>query len=410
MSSRINILVINAHWNNRGDEAAIRAMIDSLRSSLPIGKMSIMILARDVVDFPYRDIEVLEQFPDTLTGVADCLVTLLSLGSVAFTERGKRFLRAIDEADVVIHAPGGPSIGDIYRNGCWSYAYLYRLMVSRVVKKKPIFFYAPSMGPFTHRFDNALRKLLLKRASAIILREAISAKYLETQLGLKSVVTCDSALQNTVNEDYLSRYENIGETLRFLEENRVIGLTVTDLEWHPIYGKDSLLKNRIRESFVGVVNALLDKEYCILLIPQVFGESSDVPLLKQFIGRDTERISILPAGIDAYGQQVLISKLHSMIGMRYHSNIFAAKGGVPFLPVCYEHKMNGFVTALGFSDLIVSVEDISSQRVIDRFEYLERNHSRLKDTLDEKIPKLRRLSGRTTEVIVESIMKELGRA
>ena len=37
----MNILVINAHWNNRGDESAIRAMTDRLLERYPDSKIKI---------------------------------------------------------------------------------------------------------------------------------------------------------------------------------------------------------------------------------------------------------------------------------------------------------------------------------------------------------------------------------
>lgn len=405
VENKFNILVIHAHWNNRGDEAAIRAMIDSLRSSLPIGKMRIMIFARNVVDFNYDDIEVLRPFPNTPTDLADCVLTLLSLGKISLTESGRRFINAVDEADAVIHAPGGPSIGDIYRGGYGPYTYLYRLFFSRIIKKKQIFFYAPSMGPFTCKIENPLRKFLLKRAGAIVLREAISGEYLERQLGLKSIVTCDSALQNTVTEDYIDRYNNLSTILKLIEEKRVIGLTITDLKWHPVHGESPHLEGRIRESLSGAMEALLDKGYYVLLIPQAFGDGSDVPLLRQFRDLNKDRIFILPENVDSYGQQVLISRLHSIIGMRYHSNIFAAKGGIPFLSICYEHKMKGFMDKLGLSEFTINVEEITAQGIVEMFEYLESNHEQVKSMLNERIPELQRLSRRTTEIIANEIRR-----
>jgi colanic acid/amylovoran biosynthesis protein len=274
------------------------------------------------------------------------------------------------------------------------------------VKKKPIFFYAPSMGPFTFKFDNPLRRFLLKRASAIVLREDLSGEYLEKQLGLKSIVTCDSAMQNTVPEGYIDRYNNLSAILKTIEEKRVIGMTITVLKWHPVYRKDAHLENRIRESISGAIEVFLDKGYCILLMPQIFGDVSDVPLLEQFREANKDRIFILPGNVDSYGQQLLISKLHSMIGMRYHSNIFAAKGKIPFLSISYEHKMKGFMDKLGLSELTMNVEEITAQGIIDKFEYLEYNYESVKRILNERVPELQRLSSKTTEIVVNGIERE----
>ena len=64
----MNILILNAHWNNRGDEAAIRAMIDSIREKMEVDKMSIMLLSNDRKFFPYHDIELVDPFPTYTQG------------------------------------------------------------------------------------------------------------------------------------------------------------------------------------------------------------------------------------------------------------------------------------------------------------------------------------------------------
>ncbi len=378
-------------------------MIDSLRSRLLIRKMRIMIIAERVSEFPYDDVEILKAYPYGLLEMADCVLTSISLGKVSMTDGGREFLEAVDDADVIVHAPGGPSIGDIYRGGYWSYTYLYRLFLSRIIKKKPIFFYAPSMGPFTCKLDNIFRKLILARAGAIVLREAISASYLENQLGLKGIVTCDSALQNSISEDYLEKYDNLASTLSCVDKERTIGITITDLRWHPLHGKNPHLKNRIQVSLQETIEALVSRGYYILLIPQVFSEHSDVPLLEQYRDADKERILILPENVDSYGQQALMSRLHSVIGMRYHSNIFAAKAGIPFLCISYEHKMKGFMENLGLVDLTLDVEEITSQRIIEKFDYIEHNYTQIKKLLKERIPALQKLSGITTEIIASRI-------
>lgn len=46
---------------------------------------------------------------------------------------------------------------------------------------------------------------------------------------------------------------------------------------------------------------------------------------------------------DTYFQQYVIGCMYAVIGMRYHSNIFSAKMGTPFISISYEQKMQGFM-------------------------------------------------------------------
>jgi len=255
----VNILILNAHWGNRGDEAAIRAMIDSLREQLPVNKMRIMLLGPGAEELPYDDIERLEYYPFFQFSVdrREALLNLFTLGRFSLYQRGRQFLRAVDKADVVIHAPGGPTIGDL--NGMGDMQYLYRLLVAKVFKKKPLFFYAPSMGPFSGRVRNWARKFVLKRADAIILREDISRGYLKNQLGLDAYVTLDSAFQNDVPDDYLEKYGNIAETLQLIEGTRTVGLVVTDLKGYLKYSESQRRAQPMWEGWPHSSKYLIDR-------------------------------------------------------------------------------------------------------------------------------------------------------
>ena len=446
----MNILILHAHWGNRGDEAAIRAMIDSLRTQLPVNKMWIMLVGFKPEQFPYDDIERLDLYPiffprshrlvdrwvgrlDTLlknltfrklsitsrgrklfrtaseVDRLDPLISLLTFGKLSLTSRGRKFLRAASEADVVIHAPGGPTIGDL--NAIGDLHYLYRLLIVKVFKKKSLFFYAPSMGPFSGRLRNTARRFILQRADAIVLREEISQGYLRDQLGLEALVTIDSALQNDIPAEYLEKYDNIWETLEFIKGKKTVGMVVTDLQWHPQYRDTEELSERITTCSIDVADYLLEKGYSVLLIPQIFGNvgeiiyRGEVRLLESISDLIKERVHICPPHIDAYGQQIIIAQLYAIISMRYHPVVFAAKGNIPFISIYYEHKALGFISKVGFTDFSIQVSDISASDIISKFEVLEQNHSILEQQLKAINPLLKEESRRTTGIIVDKLLQ-----
>jgi len=404
----LNILILHAHWNNRGDEAAIRAMIDSLKSELPVKKMKIMIMSGNVTQFPYHDIEVIDLYPSSseglIRGYLDALLMLATFGKLSLSKGGKKFIKAADEADIVIHAPGGPSIGDLYGSRLLGdLPYLHRLLVAKVFKKKPLFFYAPSMGPFSGRLRNFIRKLILKRADIITVREPISAGYLKEQLGLEACITLDSALQNDIPEDYLARYDNLSGTLETLEHKKVVGIVITDLKWHKVYGRSPVLAGKIMDCCLSIADYLCKNGYCILLIPQLFGESDDVRLLEYISRLDEERIRICPPNIDSYAQQIIISKLFCLITMRYHPAVFAAKGNTPFISIYYEHKVKGFIEGIGLTDFMIDIEEMSASEIISKFTILERSYKMVKDQLKAISPSLKEQSRKTNKIIQDKL-------
>jgi coenzyme F420 hydrogenase subunit beta len=401
----LNILILNAHWSNRGDEAAVKAMIDSLRESLPFAKMKIMIVGLRVEQFPYVDIENIRLYPFFRSWLdrLDALVGLLTLGRISLTKRGKAFIQAVREADIVIHGPGGPTIGDVNPTG--DLHYLYRLLVARVFWRKPLFFYAPSMGPFSGRLKNWLRKFVLRRAEVIILREKISQDYLKEQLGLESYVTLDSAFQNDIPEDYLLKYDNLSEMLQLIERGKTVGLVVTELTWYPFLRHIEGLPDKIFACSSSLSRYLVQKGYNIILIHQLFGEIEDwdFNLLERIREIDKERILICPKNVDAYGQQVLISKLFCVISMRYHPIVFAAKGNIPFICIYYEHKAKAFAERIGLADFSMPIEELNADEIMNMFATLERDRDQIKGLLSTITPSLKEESRRTTRIIVNKL-------
>lgn len=53
----MQIVMINAHWNNRGDEAAIRAIVDEILLHHPKVKLTIIFKdKKDISQFPYQGV------------------------------------------------------------------------------------------------------------------------------------------------------------------------------------------------------------------------------------------------------------------------------------------------------------------------------------------------------------------
>ncbi len=416
----LNILVTHAPWNDRGDEAAIRAMVDSLKAELIVDKITMVMACKTLSQFPYDDIQTIKlplTCPDNpipkvtfLLVYLGALLSMITFGRLSITGHGRKFLKAIDEADFVIHAPGGADVGDLYgSNLIADFPSLFELIVTKL-KGKPFLFYAPSMGPFTRPYWNIFRKYILKKADTLIVREEISYECLKTQLGLTADVALDSALQNDIPKDYLDRYNNITEITETLKKNKVIGIAITDVMWHPVHGKNQNLGLNIKKTFTELTRHLIKEGYNVLLIPILFGErleEQDVGLLEDiyalFQKEEKGKVFLLPTNIDAHAQQVLIAELYCMISIRYHGTVFSVKGGVPFIAISYEDKITGFVKKIECTDLMLKVEDISTEKIIDKFEYLKDNYAELQMRLKEKQPFLKEESRKTTQIVVKKL-------
>ena len=69
----MQIVIVNAHWNNRGDEAAHRGLWGELRKLYPGASVKVLI----------KDRKSVEQFPD-LPGFSAVLLILELLSKCAF--------------------------------------------------------------------------------------------------------------------------------------------------------------------------------------------------------------------------------------------------------------------------------------------------------------------------------------
>ena len=403
----MNILIINAHWNNRGDEAALRAMIDVLAEEYPESTIKVLILDSYIKQFRYSGKITCEsvKYPRTRDYLLQVPLFLVSKGKIVFSDRVKRFKKLVVEADLVIHGPGGPSIGDIYYND--EKAYLYRLW-SVMVLKKPYVMYAPSMGPFNidkHKFRNMIRRKILNGASVFCLREPISRKYVEELGGVQTpTVTLDSAFQYPIDKHkYEKELQEYSKLKQFVDSNsKIIGITITDLMWNPKYKDDKNLEMKIKDTFTEMISYLRNNGYAILFIPQLFGNQHDKDYMESF---EIEGCYTMSDEYDCYFQQYIISKMYALIGMRYHSNIFSAKMGCPFVSVAYEQKMTGFMEKMKLGKFCVSIKDLSFQTLKGAFEQMNISYDDYKKYLNEKSKELEAESLKTTDMVIDYLKK-----
>lgn len=391
-----NVFIIHAHWNNRGDEAAVRVLIDQLLKNHNL--INLQIISSNVNQFPYtkKEINLIPLYP-RFRQIPDFILGILSKGNLVFSKEGKYFFKTLKSSDIIIHAPGGPCIGDTYSIS--EILYLLRYFAILRMNKKFII-YAPSMGPFSKKFRNIFRKIILKSAEKIILREDISKKYLDKLLPQnKAIVTLDAAFQNEIDVNkYKIVLEKDEELYKFFNTNKkIIGITITDLLWHPILSNARTAQN-ISNTFKKVIEVLCAKNYKILFIPQLFGEANDYNLMKTF---EIEDCYTMKDTYDCYFQQFIISKIYAIIGMRYHSNIFSAKMGIPFISISYEQKMLGFMKKVNLNNYCIPLEQLNSDIILSKFEFLEKNYSQFKDYLNGIHNSLKENSFKSTKILLD---------
>lgn len=398
----MRIFVLHAHTANRGDESAVKAMVDEIQYALPGTEITICINGSTFYPNMPSKVQQMGRVPKlhSKIGLIEFYLFYYSNGKIAFSKELRNFKEHLLKADLVLHAPGGPSIGDIYENV--ENLYLLRLDLARKLGK-PYMFYAPSMGPFKSMKHDKLRRRVLNGAKKIILRDPISVGYLKEYLpDINVEQALDSALQHDIEDEANKvKFDNYPELVEFLSNHeRCVGITITNLKWHPKH-KNTDIAKVIEESFNQVIDYLIDNGYGIVFIPQLYGANDDTVVMNQYMRSEhTFMVDAYSDKYDAYFQQYLIGKLYAVIGMRYHSNIFSAKMATPFVSVSYEQKMEGFMSSLGLSNYCIQLKDLSYESLRSKFDTLVSKHDEYKKTLQDLHEMMKRESHKSTDHVI----------
>ena len=391
------IIIVNAHWNNRGDEAALMAVVKGLKERYH--GCHIQIIIKDG-----KSVEQFPEIPDVTSFAAkfnakiwDIWLSTLSFGYFGFNKYLKKTVKSIKNSDLIVYSPGGSVINERF---WWvkQMEYLTPFMCAKFYRI-PMVVAAPSMGPFDLGKSNRITKWLLKTPKVLVVREEISRKYLEDISITGNVhVTIDSAFYDQVdpsdNEQKLKQYIDLSEFLKSYP--KVVGITITDFSWHVKYNKDKELSSRITDSFEKFITDLKSKNFGVVFIPQLFGNQNDYEYMNKFSAENT---FTMRDKLDAHFQQYIISKLHMVVGMRYHSNIFAAKMGTPFIAVVYEEKMEGFLKLANLLDYSLPLSNISASMILEKFSLLDNNYNQIKAQLRSGGENWRKKAVKTMELI-----------
>lgn len=410
---RPHILIVNQHGENRGDEAAMRAMLASFVEEL--GDVEFTLL------YQFQDRSLRLSFKEDVRDLPIVIPPLEALGMVLFSAarlgrvRLNRLLGpttaeiidAYERADLVVSAPGGPYFGDIYRNHelvHWFYIWLAG------VYGKPTFLYATSAGPFETPGLNAARRRLFPKFDLLCTREELSATHIKGLLGqdTKVHVTADSALQQAFEP--FSRDEYFQAERTGLGDKFLVAVSLLDFRY-PGASDVADRKRHYDSAMLEVLNHIAEQRDChFLLFPQLYGGAhQDAPYLERMANALHPSVSweIVDTGLDSDAHRELFAMCDFHVASRYHPAIFGNSGLTPGVCVYYEHKALGFMQQLGLERFAFDIWDVDATELCEAVnEALERREE-LVETLRERIPALRATSGRTTKLAIELLQSRM---
>ncbi|MEN8107105.1 MAG: polysaccharide pyruvyl transferase family protein [Pseudomonadota bacterium] len=404
-----NILIINQHGENRGDEAAFKAMVSEISS-----KAKDDCAFRVIGQFRDKNYKLWEngsiEYANILMPVIDaiCLPVYFGLRLIGLDTRfflpghSKQIVSWYDNADIVVSAPGGPYFGDIYKGHelvHWFFVFLARLF------KKPLMLYSPSAGPFNFSPLNWIRRFGYRSFDVLCARESISAKNIETLCpGISVKVTADSALQCSdfsIDEDDL-RIREITDYANAAD--RFVIISLLDYKFYNRTDSASLKSNYL-ESVRSLLEALDGQHSCyFLFLPQLAGEvHSDYDFIQRFTASLSLKghTEILDRQFDSDVQRALVQLSDLVIASRYHPQIFAGSAIIPLLAIYYEHKSLGFMEMMGIKEYAISIWDITPGMATGVLKKLESSRDGIINTMRQNIEHIQEGSRISTSSVIE---------
>jgi polysaccharide pyruvyl transferase WcaK-like protein len=402
-----HVLIVNQHGDNRGDEAALDAMLHGIESRLGAVQFTVIHQMRNAASVRTMrpDVELITlRLPVTEAVRLVLFLVFRVLGikmKFLLGPIGRQTISAYESADVVVSAPGGPYFGDIYINHefvHWLYVWMAAL------HHKPSVLYATSAGPFNKKWANPFRRFTYRQFHSVLVREEISAKHIRDLFGSRSKnvavqVTVDSALQRSVQP--IDR-----NTSRSL-------IVVSAINW--AYKGDPNPEQRKKEydelvAFAAV--RLAEGNPCdVLLVPQLHDTlHRDAPYLEKLadvIRRQSNGagilVSVLDENQDMLTQRSYFAAANWVIAGRYHPAVFSISAGVPQLCIAYEHKAIGLLHLAGLHDIVLPIEEASTERVTQIVEHLLSNRTDIAQRSAAAATKLQKLSELTSDAVVTAL-------
>lgn len=359
----MKILLIDQPLWNRGDESAHKGLIRSLIKAIPNTAIKVMEI----------DVEqaAIDEFDMKLPQVH--FVNLHSINKewsmrifyhayeyyigwlLLWLPIGRKIKKLYEDANIIIMAPGGINLG-----GFQDWKHLSLLLIARKMNKKLVY-YGRSIGPFSDKNwkQRRFKKLACKALNYcefVSLRDEKSVQVAK-ELNIPCVPTVDSAFLDSTEVEIPVEIQHL------IGNNPYIVFVPNELRWH--YAFQNVEASDINNFYVRLAD-IMQKYYPkhkIVMLPQTNNQSrNDYDYFCELrdIFPNREDIVVIPDTYSSDIQQAIIKQAGLMVGARYHSIVFAINQGIPFISLCYEHKMSGLLEKLWETKRIIDITSIFS--------------------------------------------------
>ena len=251
--------------------------------------------------------------------------------------------------------------------------------------RKPIILYTQSIGPFATAFQEWITKVLLNKTQRIFARED------HTLVTLKRIGVKANLVFRTIDAGFLFdsdkeiRLADFIENIEALKAQTLVGITVR--KWLDQEGQHNFEK----AVALFIDKIIEEKIMYIVFIPQVTStvhNDDDREVAKRIVRMvaNKQRVINCTGVYDHYELKKLYSCLDFLVGTRFHSVIFSLTSYVPALAIDYEYKTSGIMKDLGLSEWVIPIEQVTAEKLYERFKQLLSQRDMYKQKLQCVLP------------------------
>jgi colanic acid/amylovoran biosynthesis protein len=246
----------------------------------------------------------------------------------------------------------------------------------------PVVFAPQSVGPFGHERQRRAATRALKQANLVLVREDLSHALVQS-LGVDP-----SKLHRAVDSAFALRpgpSDGWRERLSLTADEVVVGMTAR--VWLPPPRQDLL--DRTLARLIDHVQS--DPRFRVVLIPQntsALVDEDDRDVNRRIAGycRGGRAPVLVEDRCDPTEITGLYASLDFLVGMRFHSVIFALTSFVPSIAIEYHYKARGIMRDLGLEEWVLALDDVTEDGIVTLFDRLVREKDRYDAQLRSMVP------------------------
>lgn len=324
-NDKVNIVISGWYGpGNVGDETILYSIKLELEKKYPNCELTVMSFRPKQTHIEHN-LKAIYQLPQSFVSFVFSLLTF----------RFFKTIRAITKCHLFVMGGGGFLSDRIPKT---PQTWLFQMRIAKLFKKQTIL-YKIGAGPFySVKGRNKTKFYIDKYVDTVIVRDLFSYNELT-----KNVQISNENIKIEIDPVAKTNFNSILEEKNTVEEISLI--------YTPFFGiettKNTLLYKELKKAFILQIDLLLAKKEKIQII--YFRPDIEQELHHFLSEKYTTRIKHIFIHNFTTGVNVL-NNSKAVISFRLHGNIIAHNLNVPFLPIIYHFKTQGFLDEAGYSN------------------------------------------------------------